>query len=511
MTHFFKSNRPLAQVIPARAAIKLVASIYAILLLTLGSGIARAQDSAELIAEGRAIYRGSAPFGQSPTLHGIALPGSSANCASCHGARGAARSEGGVTVPAIQWQRLAQATPARAAYPDMAQVLNAVKEGRTTEGRTLNAPMPRFALHAHEQRALAAYLRVLGTEADPVTGVDEGRIVLGTVLPQRGPQAAAGDSVRTTLERRIATINAAGGLFGRQLALVVTDAGPNATSATQAAIDLVQSGRVFALVASWSVLPTDALRQALTRHDTAMVATLGMSLNPPRDPLLSWLLPSLQQQAIELAAELNRMCPSSSNAAAPTRVLYLAGSELGELGKPPRVDAPDQAAAPAELHWQAVTDAATLRTALQLQPAARTLVLLPAALAEVARAELSAQSGASGCIGTLAAVSGESSTAASVRELVALPMQPVALNNGADARTALWPLLADSAMAVMAESLSRAGRQLDTERLVTALGTLHRFESRPGMPVSFSARQRHGFDVSYLWKEGRHEIRSSSR
>jgi hypothetical protein len=158
-----------------------------------------------------------------------------------------------------------------------------------------------------------------------------------------------------------------------------------------------------------------------------------------------------------------------------------------------------------------VTDAATLRTALRQQPAARTLVFLPAHLVDMARAERAAQGQAGGCIGTLAAVSGESRTAALVRELVALPMPPVPLNDGADARTALWPLLADSAIAVMAESLSRAGRQLDTERLVSALDTLHRFETRPGLPVSFSARQRHGFDVSYLWKEGRHEIRSSSR
>ena len=511
MTRNFKSNRPLAHAITARAAISLIATVLPGFLLALSAGAVASVDSAELIAEGRAIYRGNTPLGQSPTLHGVPLQGSSASCASCHGARGAARTEGGVAVPAIQWQRLAQSTPARAAYADVARVLNAVMEGRTGEGRTLSAPMPRFTLNAREQRALAAYLQVLGTEADPVTGVDESRIVLGTVLPQRGAQAAAGESIQAALQRRIAAINAAGGIFGRQLELVVADAGPNAATATQAAIDLVRSGRVFALVASWGALPADALRQALTSHDTAMVATLGMSLNPPRNPLLSWLLPSLQQQTIELASELERLCPSGSRAATPTRVLYLAGGELGELGQQAGPHSLDQTAVPAELHWQAVTDAATLRAALRQQPRARTMVLLPAALTEIARAELATQGHAGGCIGTLAAVSGESSTATLVRELVALPMPPVPLNDGADARTALWPLLADTSLTVMAEALSRAGRQLDTERLVSALDTLQRFEPRPGLPVSFSARQRHGFDVSYLWKEGRHEIRPSGR
>ena len=421
-----------------------------------------------------------------------------------------------MAVPTIQWQRLAQATPARAAYADIAQVLHALAQGRTSDGRTLNAPMPRFVLTAKEQKALAAYLQVLGTEADPVTGVNERRIVLGTILPQSGAQAVAGASLRAALERRIVAINAAGGIFGRQLDLLVADSGPNAASATRTAIDLVGSGRVFALVASWGVLPTDALRQALARHDTAMVATLGLSLNPPRDPLLSWLLPSLHQQALELAAELQRVCPSGSDATA-TRVLYLPNGTLGELGEggegseKARLSTPEKADAPADLQWQAVTDAPSLRTALRQQPGARTIVLLPAALAEMARDELAAQGQAGGCLGTLAAVSGESSTATSVRELVALPMPPIALQDGADARTALWPLLADSALAVMAEALSRTGRQLDTERLVAALNSLHRFEPRPGLPISFSARQRHGFDVSYLWKEGRHEIRSSSR
>ena len=205
MTRIFKSNMPLAHAITARAAIKLIATVFPAFLLALSAGAVASEDSAELIAEGQAIYRGNTPLGQPPTLHGVPLQGSSASCASCHGARGAARTEGGVAVPAIQWQRLAQSTPARAAYANVARVLNAVVEGRTRKGRTLSAPMPRFILNAREQRALAAYLQVLGTEADPVTGVSESRIVLGTVLPQRGAQAAAGESIQAALQRRIAT------------------------------------------------------------------------------------------------------------------------------------------------------------------------------------------------------------------------------------------------------------------------------------------------------------------
>lgn len=494
----FKPDRPLAPFWRSLEAINKIATAVCVLLTAAAATAAPPPsppddaDAAALVAEGRALYRGSRPFSQPPTLHGVALLGAANACAACHGARGEAGTEAGVVVPAIAWQRLTQATASRPAYSNLAQVLVAVADGRSSDGRSLAAPMPRFALAPREQRALAAYLRVLGTEADPVAGVDAQRVVLGSVLPLTGRQAATGAAIQGALQQRIDRINATGGVFGRQLEIVVADAGPDATSAAAAVDALARSGRVFALVASLVPAPDAALRRTLAATDTAMVATLGVPVAPSNDPRISWLLPSLAQQTRALESELQRACPTAADSG--TRVLYVHGGALG----PAAIEMPGA-------QWQAVTDPASVRLALLAPLPARTIALLPAQLAEVARSTLGKAGGSAqpACLGTLATLSGEiAGDSPGVRVLVALPMPPVALDDGADSRTTLWPLLANSAAAVVIEAMARAGRQLDTAKLVAALNTLHGFEPAPGLSLDFSRQRRHGFDVSYLWKEG---------
>ena len=442
-------------------------------------------DDAARVAEGRAIYRGNRPFEQAPTLLGMPLPRTAGACASCHGAHGDGGAEGGVVVPAITRQRLVQATPSRPAYADSEQVVTALTQGRASDGRSLDAPMPRFVLSTREQQALTAYLRIVGTDDDPVAGVDAKRIVLGTVLPL---DTVAGVAIRDALLQRMDRLNAAGGLFGRSLELEVVDAGADAASTVAAVDRLARSGRVFALVASLVPAPDADLRRTLTATDVAMVATLGVPTLPSNDPRISWLLPSLAEQVRSLASEMRRACPEDPSGA--TRVLYRRDAALA----PATIELPDAL-------WEAVADAAGVRRALQGPRTARTIALLPSDLVAVARNRLSTagRTAPATCLGTLAALSGEAAGEASdLRELVALPMPPLPSNGDDDSRIALWPLLADSALVVTAEALARSGRQVDTTRLLAALETVHRFETRPGVSLDFSRRRRHGFDVSYL-------------
>ncbi|MBU2288337.1 MAG: ABC transporter substrate-binding protein, partial [Gammaproteobacteria bacterium] len=408
-------------------------------------------DSLAPVAMGRALYRGELPWRQPPTLHGVTLAAGAQACAACHGAQGQARTEAGVAIPSVQWQRLSQATDVRPAYADTAQLLRALEEGRASDGRPLSAPMPRFAFTEDERRALIAYLQVLGTDADPVPGVDAKRIVLGSVLPLSGPQAATGERIRQALLQRMAQVNAAGGVFGRQLELVAVDAGPDPASASEAAVGLVHSHRVFALVASLLPEPDAKLLAALARHDTAMVATLGVPVSTPaREPLVTWLLPSLATQVAALASEMAHACPSATRQRTERiRVYYQSESAARSLRA-----ALDARAGLPHLDWQAAPDAVAVRRKLQ-DPDAGTqaIALLPASLADVARQAMSEVEGVH-CLGTLAAISGEASAAGRTHELVALPMPPVVRESAADAP--LWPLLADSALAAVAEALARA-------------------------------------------------------
>ncbi|MFT3811967.1 MAG: ABC transporter substrate-binding protein [Acidovorax sp.] len=441
-----------------------------------------AVDGDALLREGRALYRGERAWSRAAQLHGVALAG--AACVQCHGPHGEARTEAGVPVPAITWQRLAQPAARRPAYANEAAVLRALESGHDPAGRALAAPMPRYYLDAHEARALLAWLRAMGTEAAPVPGVTADRVALGAVLPLSGPQAAAGRAVREALERGIESINRSGGLFGRRLTLEVADAGPDAASASAAATQLVRSERAFVLVASLVPAPGAPLRQALVAHDSALVAALGQPVQPEEDARITWLLPSLAQQAAALAAALPKHCASARDG---LRVLYWRQGAVAALAS----DAP-------LVTWQPIDGPADLQQALAAAPARATVALLPPALAQQAR---DAQGGTGQCLGTLAVVSGAPPADSRVPELLGLPMPPTAVPAGG---AALWSLLADSSLAVAVEALSRTGRQLDVARFLAAVDSLQRLPvaSAPGLTLAFGPHRRHGFEPAWIWKEG---------
>ncbi|MGJ7580284.1 cytochrome c/ABC transporter substrate-binding protein [Variovorax sp. RHLX14] len=446
-----------------------------------------------LVREGRALYRGERPWRLPPQLYGVALAAGATACVQCHGARGEARTEGGVPVPAIQWQRLSQPTVSRAAYASDAALLQALRESRDADGRALAAPMPRYALDPQEERALLAWLRVMGTEAAPVPGVWPDRVVLGSVLPLTGPQAEAGAAVKEALARGIERINVAGGLFGRWIDLEVADAGSDAAGASAAAARLVESGRVFALVASLLPEPDAALRRALVVHDATMVATLGQSVAPANDPRITWLLPSLSQQMNALVAALPRHCLAANRG---LRVLRWRQGALASLPVPP---------ATTSLRWIDVDDAVALRRALREEPGSATIALMPAQMVELARDVFA---GPGICLGTLAVLSGGAAADAGPPELLGLPMPAMTMetSTGAARGGALWQLLADSALFAAVEAMSRTGRSLDTTRFIAALDTLQRLQPAPGLSLSFGPQRRHGFEPTWIWKDGtRHD------
>jgi mono/diheme cytochrome c family protein len=467
---------------------------------------------AALLREGRRLYHGQSAWTVAPRLAGVALPNTATAataCSACHGPRGEGRSEAGTVVPAIQWQALQQPSARLAGYQGAGAVVHAIVAGVGREGQALQAPMPRFALSPREQQALLAYLRVLGTEAETVPGVNPGEVRVASVLPLSGPQAAIGQRIRDGLAAHFAATNARGGIFGRRIALQVVDGGPDAASAARATQALLAAAddAPFALVGSLLADPDEALRNALAAHDLALVATLGLPLADSPLPQLTYLLPSLAGQLRQLAGELARQC----GAGQPTLVLHPPGSAWAralQAPLPPPGDAvkDSHAAAP----WRAVPvgHAGELDAAL----AAAEAPAVVAALDESLLARLRSAPGRR-CLGTLAAVSGQATTAdmpatpTAWAEVVALPMPaaaPAAATAGAAVPGRLWTVLADAAAGVLEEALARSGRGLDRARFLQALQSLHRFEPAPGLALTFTPGRRHGFDLTYLWTENHH-------
>lgn len=99
----------------------------------------------------------------------------------------------------------------------------------------------------------AALIAALGlTVAAPAPaqtqGVSANEIVLGTIQDLSGPIAAYGKQLRNGMQMRADEINAAGGVRGRKIRLVVEDSGYDPKRALLAAQKLVGSDRIFAMV-----------------------------------------------------------------------------------------------------------------------------------------------------------------------------------------------------------------------------------------------------------------------
>ncbi len=476
------------------------ALLLMLLVCVANAGELWAQDDAvvnEQRLHGRALYRGEIELAQGPQLNTVTI--ASMSCAQCHGREGAGTLEAGIQVPSVQWRKLMLGNVRGPGYANAANVVAAISEGQGRDGKPLQAPMPNFTLTDDERDALIAYLQVLGTEADLIAGVTPDQVTVASVLPLSGPQAGIGALIRQSLQTRFATLNAQGGLFGRQIKLEVIDGAGSAADASLAARHFIEQDNptVFALVGSLLPTPDSALQTLLHDRQIPMVATLGVPQTDSTDAQITYLLPGLVTQVRHLAAELSKQCPQADSS---TLLLYRAGDPLAE-----QLLADDDQLTP-----QPVSRTEALGAQLNLAfNASRVIALLDAAqLAEVRR-QLNSRSTPS-CLGSLAAITGAlpegtpSLASGKVHEWVALPMpSPVPPADGLSANEHLWTVLADAAAQTFIETLSRSGRQLNPQRFSDALNTLQHYQPGPGLVLNFNRRQRHGFDVG-LWTGGDH-------
>lgn len=181
------------------------------------------------------------------------VPGHVVPCASCHGADGLGRSEGGVVPPVITWVELSKPyghlhdNGRRHGPFDAAGLTRAVTLGIDPAGNPLERTMPRYALGRDDLANLFAYLRRLELDTDP--GVHADALRLGTLLPAAGPLGDTGRLMQRVLDAYIADLNTAGGLYGRRIELVAPDYGGDRAATLARAKALMAEGDVLALVA----------------------------------------------------------------------------------------------------------------------------------------------------------------------------------------------------------------------------------------------------------------------
>ena len=196
------------------------------------------------------LIKASVRFGAPP------VPAATVPCVSCHGADGTGSDDDSASapVPDINWSVLMAPdghvhTKRRHKVFDEASFFAAITAGRDPDGNQLDFAMPRYEMAEADLLDLIAYLKSIDKVPDP--GLGDDRLRVGTVLPLAGPLAGEGHAMRLLIEAYFDSVNAGGGIHGRELELVVAGYGENDDPAIWKARDLVASGTVFALLATY--------------------------------------------------------------------------------------------------------------------------------------------------------------------------------------------------------------------------------------------------------------------
>jgi len=323
--------------------------------------------------------------------------------------------------------------------------------------------MPRFRLTLRDGADLLAYMRELGTTADP--GVTAQAITLGVVLRRQGLREGLHDAVRHALETYSDDVNRAGGVFGRRIAFAFIDSAA-APGPSQAPFDQT-------ILAALVDDNADAAREVGALADRAVpliaIRADGAALQPQVFYLSAGLPGELGALAMHAARRLRDGARiailHSDDDAGYARVAALR-TLLGRNGGPSldAVPVPDDGRAEEAMRQIAAMDAVLLadRRSAMLSRAegSEQLVLAPRSL--------------------LDALPGPSRHLLLAQEILAPAGTSVAARLLAAAR-------------LMVEGLRRAGRDVSRPKLVEAIETIQRFDVGEGTPVSYGPRRHVGF------------------
>lgn len=106
---------------------------------------------------------------------------------------------------------------------------------------------------------VAASSALLATaNAQTTQGVSDTEIVIGTHIDLSGPAAAGMPMLRNGMQLRIDELNAAGGVHGRKIRLIVEDNGSQPQQAVRVVQKLIKSDNVFAILNSFGSGPNAA-------------------------------------------------------------------------------------------------------------------------------------------------------------------------------------------------------------------------------------------------------------
>lgn len=120
-------------------------------------------------------------------------------------------------------------------------------------------------LHRRVFTALAAAAALLPAAvlAQGSPGVSKSEVVVGSIQDLSGPLVSFGKPVRDAMVMRVEQANAAGGVHGRKITLVVEDSGYDTKKSVLAGDKLINSNKVFAVIGTLGAAPALATIDAV--------------------------------------------------------------------------------------------------------------------------------------------------------------------------------------------------------------------------------------------------------
>jgi len=207
--------------------------------------------------------------------HQLELPGEAAVCGSCHGHDGTGRPESGVRPTNITWKYLARSyghVHARGVeHPsfDEESLVSYLRTGLYPGGRRGDSSMPVYEMSERDLDDLVSYLKRVGQILDP--GLSETAIRIGTIVPAEGPLGEIGAVIGSVIEAHFREVNAAGGIYGRRLELVVHKLAKDDESAAETVGRWLAEDPPFAFVSPFTPHTDFEVQSALSGNEIPVI------------------------------------------------------------------------------------------------------------------------------------------------------------------------------------------------------------------------------------------------
>ena len=470
---------------------------------------------------GKALYlRGESSSGKEivAIMNEIDVPASTLSCSGCHGARGEGKTEGGVTAGSLVWSHLTKPYGhthdngrKHGAFSE-SSFIRAVTGGMDPASNKFAVAMPAYRMPQQEMSDLIAYLKVIDTDLDP--GVSDNKIVIGTLLPDKTALTGLAQAMEDVLNAYIADVNSRGGIYGRKIELRVMNGNTGSTVANMKR--LIDDQQVFAIL---SGLTAGAEDQVATLSRDNQVPFIGPStLFPERSTPLNryvfYLLPGLKEQARSL---VNFAAKKSDPKNAHVAIV----SPDAEFNRAIATSVADEGK---KLGWTALSDVhyapeafKAAESVAELKAKGVDTVFLLGSGADAAKffeaAGAADWTPAVYLLGTLVGKNAPELVPAKMTDRVffAFPTMPsdvsaagAAEYSGLLQRNNLRPVHAAAqasaiaAAKILVHGLELCGKDLDRERLITALEGLYEYDTGLVPKISYGPNRRLGILGAYV-------------